>query len=58
MDEMKECFITHFSNRSEIKEIDWDTWFDKPGMPIIVPPLSTKLMSAAEALAKRFVLLY
>jgi len=55
-DQMKEFFLAHFTNVPDLeKKIDWDSWFDKPGMPIVKIEFSTKLADAAIALAKKWV---
>ena len=33
-DQFKAFFLEKFSGVEAVKEIDWDTWLHKPGMPI------------------------
>jgi hypothetical protein len=52
---MKECFLTHFADVPDLgKKIDWESWFDKPGMPLVKLEFSAKLADSAIALAKKY----
>merc|ERR1712198_215830 len=35
----KETFLDYYKDTEAVKDIDWDTWFNKPGMPIWNPSL-------------------
>ena len=54
---MKEFFLSQFTDVPDLdKKIDWDSWFDKPGMPVVKIDFSTKLADSAIALAKKYVI--
>ncbi len=50
---MKDFFLASFPDLD--KKIDWDTWFDKPGYPIVEVEFSMTLANAAINLAKKYV---
>ena len=50
---MKEFFISSFTDVPAVSKIDWDNWFDKPGMPV-VQDFSKKLADAAIKLAHKY----
>jgi len=53
-DTFKAFFLDHFSNVEAIKTIDWDTWFNKPGMPIYKPNFDESLAKACWELAEKW----
>lgn len=52
---MREFFLSYFEAVPEVKNIDWDGWFDKPGMPLVKNVFNTKLSDTAIALAKKWI---
>jgi leukotriene-A4 hydrolase len=58
--QMKEFFLSHFKAKGdealskELDKIDWQTWFDKPGLSDKID-FSTELADGAIALAKKWV---
>lgn len=54
-DDFKDFFMKHFeassSKREIVKQIDWNVWFHKPGMPPVLPELDTTLASDSQNLA-------
>ena len=50
----KEFFLEHFSGVDAIKSIDWDTWFNKPGMPIFKPKFDDSLAKESWNLADKW----
>eukprot|EP00092_Neocalanus_flemingeri_P025554 GFUD01027705.1.p1 GENE.GFUD01027705.1~~GFUD01027705.1.p1 ORF type:complete len:610 (+),score=157.60 GFUD01027705.1:266-2095(+) len=53
-DTFKSYFLEYFSNVESVKTIDWDTWFNKPGMPIYKPNFDESLAQACWELAKKW----
>jgi len=53
-DQMKDFFIASFPDVPAVKEIDWESWFDKPGMPVVQVEFSKKLADASIKLAKKW----
>jgi len=51
-DTFKSFFLEHFSATASVQEIDWDTWFYKPGMPIYKPNFDDSLATECRKLAK------
>jgi len=50
----KEFFLEQFSGVDAIKSIDWDTWFNKPGMPIYKPKFDDSLAKESWNLADKW----
>jgi len=50
----KSYFLDHFSGVEAVKSIDWDTWFNKPGMPIYKPKFDDSLAKESWALAEKW----
>jgi len=50
----KAHFLEHFSNVEEVNKIDWDTWFNKPGMPIYKPTFDESLARVCWDLAEKW----
>jgi len=50
-DQFKAFFLEKFSGVEAVKEIDWDTWLHKPGMPIYKPKFDDSLARACWDLA-------
>ncbi|KAK4884147.1 hypothetical protein RN001_000418 [Aquatica leii] len=42
--DFKSYFETYFANKSEINQIDWDTWLYAPGMPPVIPSYDMTLV--------------
>jgi leukotriene-A4 hydrolase len=36
-DDFKKFLYEYFPNNSKLKEVDWNEWLFKPGMPPIIP---------------------
>jgi len=57
-DEFKTFFIEyskeHGIEQEKLDSIDWDTWFNKPGMPPYQPPLDNSLIAPVEKAAKHW----
>eukprot|EP00092_Neocalanus_flemingeri_P025555 GFUD01027706.1.p1 GENE.GFUD01027706.1~~GFUD01027706.1.p1 ORF type:complete len:609 (+),score=139.71 GFUD01027706.1:320-2146(+) len=53
-DTFKSYFLEYFANVESVKTIDWDTWFNKPGMPIYKPNFDESLAQACWELAKKW----
>jgi leukotriene-A4 hydrolase len=54
-DQMREFFLGYFKDVPDLdKKIDWDAWFDMPGMPLIDNKFNTKLADSAITLAKKW----
>jgi len=41
--EFQSYFLSYFSDCEAVKTIDWDTWFNKPGMPVYRPKFDESL---------------
>jgi len=54
-DQMKEFFVSSFTDVPAVSKIDWETWFDKPGMPVVQVEFSKKLGEDAIKLARKWV---
>jgi len=53
-DMFKSYFLEQFSGVDAVKSIDWDTWFNKPGMPIYKPKFDDSLAKESWALAEKW----
>ncbi|KYR01028.1 leukotriene A4 hydrolase [Tieghemostelium lacteum] len=56
-DQMKEFFIEHFTQlgkAQEISVVDWDGWFNKPGMPIQQVHFHSEAATKAKELAQQW----
>ena len=53
--QFKAFFLDAFKNVDKIKEIDWDSWFYKPGMPISKPDYDDSLAKVCKALKDKWV---
>jgi leukotriene-A4 hydrolase len=53
--DFKAYFLGYFSNVPAISQIDWDSWFNKPGMPIVEPKFDTTLSTASQDLAQKWI---
>jgi len=52
--QFKAYFNEYFANVDAIKTVDWDTWFNKPGMPIYKPNFDDSLAKESWALAEQW----
>lgn len=52
--EFKDFYLAHFSKKVDTSVIDWDTWFNKPGLPDWRPKYDMSLRDAAEGLAAKW----
>ena len=50
----KQTFLEYFKDVEAVKNIDWDTWFNKPGMPIYKPRFDDSLAQVCWHLAKKW----
>ena len=51
-EEFKDFFMDHFKSKKDaISQIDWNTWFHKPGMPPVIPELDKTLATDSQNLA-------
>jgi len=50
----KETFLDYYKDTEAVKDIDWDTWFNKPGMPIWKPKFDESLGKVCWDLAKKW----
>merc|ERR550519_1787677 len=50
----KKYFLEYFSEVEAVKEIDWDTWFHSPGMPVYKPKFDDSLARVSWDLAGRW----
>ena len=41
--EFQSYFLSYFSDCEAVKTIDWETWFNKPGMPVYRPKFDDSL---------------
>jgi leukotriene-A4 hydrolase len=56
--EFKEFFLGYFADKvssETLLSIDWEGWFNTPGMPIQKPKFDTTLAEASENLAKQWL---
>ena len=51
----KEYFCNYFKETKAISDIDWDTWFFKPGMPPYKPNCDTSLAQECWNLAEKWI---
>eukprot|EP01132_Coremiostelium_polycephalum_P009147 gene9147-11213_t len=57
-EQMKEFFIEYFTNQGKadtISKINWDAWFNKPGLPVEQVPFQSAAAATAVALAHKWV---
>ena len=54
-EEFKEFFLKHFQGNEAINDIDWESWFYKPGMPPEEPNFDRTLAEASEKLADAWI---
>jgi len=56
-EEFKAYFLQYFSSldKSVLNQIDWDTWFHKPGMPPVPNNFDQKLANISAALANKWI---
>lgn len=53
--EWKEHLYSHFSNKKEVlDQVDWDAWFNKPGMPPVIPTYDDTLLMKSVVLSKKW----
>lgn len=58
-EQFKQFFLDYFNNKLDaaekhkLQQIDWDTWFHKPGMPVVPPAFDRSLVTAAVELGQR-----
>jgi len=50
----KSYFLEYFSSNEEVKKIDWNTWFNSPGMPIYRPKFDDSLAKDCWELAEKW----
>jgi leukotriene-A4 hydrolase len=56
--DFKAFFHTYFAGKVDeatLNKVDWDAWFNTPGMPIVKPDYDTSLADASNQLAARWV---
>lgn len=56
--DFKNFFNNYFAGKVDeavLKQVDWDAWFNTPGMPIIQPEYDTSLADASNKLAARWI---
>jgi len=53
-DDFKAFFLNYFKTIEDIKSIDWETWFHKPGMPPYTPQFNDALAKASWDLAEQW----
>jgi len=56
--DFKNYFLKYFSETKGIKDlsqIDWESWFNKPGMPLVEPQFDTTLYAASKNLAEKWI---
>jgi hypothetical protein len=53
--EFKEYFLNYFSKTEAVKQIDWNAWLTKPGMPIVTNQFDQTLSNASKKLAEKYV---
>jgi len=56
--EFKDFFLSYFSSKvdkSVLDQIDWNTWFNKPGMPDYIPKFDMTLSEASYNLAQKWI---
>jgi len=56
-EEFKAYFLQYFSSldKSILNQIDWDTWFHKPGMPPVPNNFDQKLANISASLANKWI---
>ena len=52
--QFKEFFLKYFKDNKDIKDIDWETWLKKPGMPPKMRKVESKLIKDAQDLVKKW----
>jgi leukotriene-A4 hydrolase len=52
-EEFKEFFCSQFQNKANLSQIEWDHWFNEPGMPLVTPKFDTTLANESTALAEK-----
>lgn len=53
--DFKDFLFEYFSHKSDVlQQIDFDSWFFKPGMPLVIPDYDRTLLNACTELAKRW----
>jgi len=52
--EFKSTFLEYFKDVEAVKEVDWDAWFNKPGMPIYKPKFDDSLARVCWDLVKKW----
>lgn len=52
-DDFKNFFETYFANTTSIKNIDWNTWLNSPGMPPVIPDYDKTLATVCDDLLER-----
>jgi len=50
----KAYFLKYFSN-VDLSQVDWHSWFTKPGMPTVAPKFDTTLSTASQNLANKWI---
>ncbi|PSC70392.1 Leukotriene A-4 hydrolase isoform A [Micractinium conductrix] len=53
-DDFKAFFLDYFKGEEKVKEIEWETWFYKPGMPPVTNKYDESLGQQAYELAKKW----
>ncbi len=54
--QFKQFFLNYFMDTPSILSIDWDAWFNKPGMPIYKPNFDQSLARVCQELKDRWVI--
>jgi leukotriene-A4 hydrolase len=54
--DFKDFFMEHFKGNRAVQDVDWDTWFYKPGMPDELPELDTTMAKDSQDLADTWLI--
>ncbi|XP_068083792.1 leukotriene A-4 hydrolase [Anabrus simplex] len=54
-DDFKNYLFEYFPSNNKLRELDWDTWLHKPGMPPYIPEYHTKMGEECTNLTKKWV---
>jgi leukotriene-A4 hydrolase len=54
-EQFKAYFLDYFKGEKAVQAIDWDTWFNQPGMPKIKPKYDDRLARGCQDLRDRWV---
>jgi len=54
-EQFKEYFLQYFKDEKAVQEIDWDTWYNKPGMPPVPNKFDQTLANISQSLADKWI---